>query len=42
VISAADGHAHVSYTWNRRKIKHVEIDPSKLILCAIADGQWPK
>jgi predicted neuraminidase len=42
VISAADGHAHISYTWNRRKIKHVEIDPAKLTLREISQGQWPK
>lgn len=30
VIQAADGLVHITYTWNREKIKHVAIDPAKL------------
>jgi predicted neuraminidase len=30
VIQARDGLVHVTYTWNREKIKHVVIDPAKL------------
>jgi predicted neuraminidase len=30
VIQSADGHVHVTYTWKRQRIKHVEIDPSRL------------
>lgn len=30
VIQAADGLVHVTYTFNREKIKHVVIDPAKL------------
>jgi predicted neuraminidase len=32
VIQAADGLVHVTYTWQRRKVKHVVIDPAKLML----------
>jgi len=29
VIQAADGQVHVAYTWKRRRIKHVALDPSE-------------
>ena len=31
IIQAADGLVHMSYTWKRRRIKHVVIDPSKIV-----------
>lgn len=30
VIQAADGNVHVTYTWDRKRIKHVVLDPTKL------------
>jgi alpha-L-rhamnosidase len=33
---------HITYTWKRQKIKHVELDPAKLELREIKDGMWPE
>jgi predicted neuraminidase len=30
VIQASDGRIHISYTWDRKRIRHVVIDPAKL------------
>lgn len=42
VIQSSDGMVHIVYTWRRKKIKHVVIDPSKLDLKEIKNGEWPK
>lgn len=33
---------HISYTWERKRIKHVVIDPAKLSLRPILNGHWPE
>jgi predicted neuraminidase len=42
VIQSADGHVHITYTWKRQRIKHVEIDPAKLKPVQMTGGAWPR
>lgn len=41
VIQAADGSVHVTYTWKRRRIRHVVIAPDLLEPRDTAGGRWP-
>jgi predicted neuraminidase len=40
VIQTADGRVHITYTWKRQRMKHVTVDPAKLVLKPIVDGKW--
>lgn len=42
VIQTSDGLVHITYTWERKRIKHVVLDPEKLKWQPIINGQWPK
>jgi predicted neuraminidase len=42
VIQTADGKVHLSYTWKRKKIKHVVLDPAQLPRVEIQHGKWPE
>jgi predicted neuraminidase len=41
VIQTKNGQVHITYTWNRKRIRHVAIDPQKLVLRDMPDGRWP-
>ena len=32
VIQSADGLVHITYTWKRKKVRHVVVDPAQLVL----------
>lgn len=42
VIQSADGLVHITYTWKRQRVRHVVIDPARLTLVPMPDGNWPK
>ncbi|MCH5598883.1 sialidase family protein [Niabella ginsengisoli] len=41
VIQSSDGLVHIVYTWHRKRVKHVVIDPQKLETFPIENGKWP-
>lgn len=41
VIQTKDGLVHITYTWERRRVRHVVIDLAKLRLTPIVEGRWP-
>ena len=42
IIQTQDGLVHISYSWHRKRIKHVVVDPAKIKGVPIVDGVWPK
>jgi len=41
VIQTRDGLVHTTYTWKRQRIKHAVLDPAKLRLREMPNGEWP-
>jgi predicted neuraminidase len=42
VIQTSDGLVHITYTWKRQKIRHAVIDPAKLVIRDMVNGEWPR
>lgn len=41
VIQTSDGLVHIVYTWHRERIKHVVLDPARLVTVPMPAGEWP-
>ncbi len=42
MIQTRDGMVHITYSWHRKFIKHVVLDPKRFITAPIVEGVWPK
>ena len=41
-IETRDSRVPITYTWKRQTVRHVVVDPSRLVLRAMVGGDWPQ
>jgi predicted neuraminidase len=41
IIQTGDGLVHITYTWKRRRIRHIVVDPRELRARLMTEGPWP-
>lgn len=41
IIQTSDGLVHLTYTWKRTRVKHLVVDPARLVARPLVDGRWP-
>ena len=41
IIEGDDGLAHITYTWNRQKVRYAVVDTKKVTGVSIVDAKWP-
>jgi predicted neuraminidase len=41
IIQTNDGLVHITYTWNRKKIKHIVVDTKQIKPRPYVEGNWP-
>ncbi|MCF8381342.1 MAG: exo-alpha-sialidase [Bacteroidales bacterium] len=42
IIQTNDGLVHIIYTWRRELIKHIVIDPARIVSTPMDNGNWPE
>lgn len=42
IVQTSDGLVHITYTWKRQRVRHVTVDPTRLVLKPITGGKWPE
>jgi len=41
IIVDKEGQVQITYTWNRQKVRHLTVDPKKIVGTPLTDSKWP-